>query len=90
MTNRHIEKAAQLAPIIERVHGEHHPELTRVREITEDLQRSENATAAVPLFQELRSVTEDYAIPEDVCEAFEATYRALQRADKQLTAAHSA
>lgn len=89
MTNRHIEKAAKLAPIIERVHGEHHPELTRVREITLELQDSNNATTAVPLFQELRTVTGDYAIPEDVCEAFEATYRALKRADKQLTAAHS-
>jgi len=87
MTNRHIEKAAQLAPIIERVHGEHYPELTRVREITEKLRRSNDATNAMTLFQELRSVTDNYGIPQDVCEAFEATYRALERADKHLTAA---
>jgi regulator of cell morphogenesis and NO signaling len=87
MTNRHIEKAAQLAPIIERVHGEHHPELTRVRQIAEELQRSDDATNTITLFQELRTVTENYAIPNDVCEAFEATYRALERADKHLTAA---
>lgn len=87
MTNRHIEKAAQLAPIIERVHGEHHPELTRVREITEKLRRSNDATTAMTLFQELRSVTDNYGIPQDVCEAFEATYRALERADEHLTAA---
>lgn len=87
MTNRHIEKAAQLAPIVERVHGAHHPELTRVREITEELQRTDNTTSTMTLFQELRTVTENYAIPNDVCEAFEATYHALERADKHLTAA---
>jgi regulator of cell morphogenesis and NO signaling len=86
MTNRHIEKAAQLAPIIERVHGAHHPELAQVREITDKLQRSDNTTTTMSLFQKLRTVTADYTIPHDVCEAFEATYRALERADKQLTA----
>lgn len=87
MTNRHIEKAAQLAPIIERVHGKHHPEITRVRQIIEKLQSSDSTTKTMTLFQELRTVTENYAIPKDVCEAFEATYRALERADKHLTAA---
>ena len=86
MTNWHIEQAAQLAPIGERVHGSHHPELTRVREITEELQHTDETTHTMTLFQELRTVTEDYKIPEDVCEAFEATYHALERADQQLTA----
>jgi len=87
MTNRHTETAAHLAPIIERVHGAHHPELTRVREITEELQSSDDSTTTITLFQELRTVTENYAIPDGVCEAFEATYHALESADKQLTAA---
>lgn len=87
MTNRHIEKAAQLAPIVERVHGRHHPELTRVRQLTQELQRLENRATSLTLFQELRTVTDNYAIPKDVCEAFEATYNALKRADQQLTAA---
>lgn len=86
MTNQHIEQAAQLAPIVERVHGSHHPELTRVREITEELQHADGTTHAMTLFQELRTVTEDYMIPEGVCEAFEATYHALERAEQQLTA----
>lgn len=87
MANRNIEKAAQLAPVIEHVHGEHHPELTRVREITQALYQSDNATNTPELFQELRSVTDNYAIPNDVCEAFEATYHALERADKQRAVA---
>lgn len=87
MTNRHIEKAAQLAPIVERVHGGHHPELTRVREITQALHQSDNTANGPALFQELRTVTDNYAIPNDVCEAFEATYYALESADKQHAAA---
>lgn len=87
MTNRYLEKAAQLAPIVEHVHGTHHPELTRVRQIIEELQSREDTATTLPLFQELRAVTENYAIPKDGCEAFEATYDALKRADQQLTAA---
>ena len=79
MTDQHLTKAAELAPIIERVHGENHSEMTRVREITEALQRSD-AAARTKLFAELRAVTDDYAIPGDVCETFEATYRALAAA----------
>lgn len=87
MTNRHIEKAAQLAPIVERVHGGHHPELTRVREITQALHQSDNTETTPALFQELRTVTDNYAIPNDVCEAFGAMYQALERSDKQQAAA---
>lgn len=75
------------AGFIERVHGEHHPELTRVREITEELQSLDNTTHTMVFFQELRTVTKNYAIPNDVCDAFETTYHAPERADNHLTAA---
>lgn len=77
-----LDRALELAPIIERVHGEHHPELTRVRELTEQLAADGADTRA--LFDELRVVTNGYAIPDDVCETFEATYEALQKAEKAL------
>lgn len=87
MTNQSLKTAAQLAPLIERVHGAHHPELTRVREITQELQQpSNNATRKSALFTELRSVTDNYAIPNDVCGAFEATYQALAQSDRELPA----
>lgn len=77
-----LDRALELAPIIERVHGEHHPELTRVREITEQLVAGDADSRA--LFDELRVVTNGYAIPADVCETFEATYQALEEAEKSL------
>lgn len=84
MSDQALAKALELAPIIERVHGEHHPELTRVREITEQLAASGSDEDTRALFAELRSVTNGFAIPGDVCETFEATYEALERAESEL------
>lgn len=81
--NDHISTAMQLAPVIERVHGTHHPELTRVRELTAQLSSNTDAPETDELFQELRSVTNNFAIPSGACEAFTATYSALQAADEQ-------
>lgn len=85
MSSQDLARAAELAPIIERVHGEHHPELTRVREITLALQEGDEAHNT-GLFEELRAVTQNYAIPDDVCETFEAAYQALERADRHHSA----
>lgn len=86
MTNQNLATAAQLAPIVERVHGAHHPELTRVRQLTMQLQQPANADRAGEIYQELRAVTSNYAIPSDVCEAFVATYQALEQADRARAA----
>lgn len=86
MTHQHLAQAAKLAPIVERVHGEHHPEMTRVREITETLVRTDDRNITATLFTELRDVTNNYAIPNGVCEAFEATYKSLEKADIQQAA----
>lgn len=82
MTDQAMAKAAELAPIIERVHGEHHPELTRVRELTEQLAAAGPGADVQAIFDELRVVTSDFAIPDDVCETFEATYEALQQVEQ--------
>lgn len=82
MTDQNLARAAGFAPLIERVHGANHPELTRVREITLGLQQPGNDTRTAELFKELRALTQNYALPDDACEAFEATYQALERADR--------
>lgn len=86
MTDQNLARAAELASLIERVHGATHPELTRVRQITLALQQSGNETRTIELFNELRTLTQNYALPDDACEAFEATYQALERADRQHAA----
>lgn len=87
MTDQNLAEAAEYAPIIERVHGANHPELTRVREITLEIRDSNDPQRRSVLFAELRAVTQNYAIPDDVCETFEATYKALERADRSHAAA---
>lgn len=78
-----LARALELAPVIERVHGSHHPELTRVRELTEAISRSADAATASELFRQLRTVTDNYSVPGDGCEAFHETYASLQAADKE-------
>lgn len=86
MTTQHIEQAAQFAPIVERVHGANHPELTRVRELTEAIHNLGETENASELFAELREVTNNYALPADACEAFTATYESLNAADEAYAA----
>lgn len=85
MTTAALDNALELAPLIERVHGANHPELTRVRELTEEIARTEDEGTKAELFRELRTVTDGYTVPGDGCEAFQGTYAALRLADEQLT-----
>lgn len=87
MPNHHIAKAAELAPLIERVHGAGHPELTRVRELTMALQTATGRDQADGLFTQLRQVTKNYTLPKDACEAYTAAYTALANADEAHSAA---
>ncbi len=81
----------QYVPIVERVHGEHHPEFHEVRAIFNALvEKTEAASSNRPElneeFSKLREITADYTIPDDVCESYEAVYNMLSELDK----AHSA
>lgn len=68
---------------IVKVHGAHHPELAEVRElfvaITAKLQNDLDAADLSPEFQQLQAVTDNYAIPDDACEAYQATYQLLHQ-----------
>lgn len=86
MTSQNLAKAADIAPIIEGLHGEQHPELTRVREIAQQLHTSDDAARSAELFTELRVVTNNYTLPDDACAAFTMTYEALQAADQEQSA----
>ncbi|HHW84259.1 MAG TPA: iron-sulfur cluster repair di-iron protein, ric [Actinomycetales bacterium] len=84
MTETALDRATELAPLIERVHGPNHPELTRVRELTEQIAAAGPGGAVGSLFAELRSVTNDFVLPEDACEAYTGTYEALRAAEAAL------
>lgn len=77
--------AVELAPVLERVHGANHPELTQVRELTKQLAQSTNASSTATLFAKLRDVTDGYTVPSDGCEAYVSTYASLRAADAAQT-----
>lgn len=74
----------KMTPIVARVHGDGHPELAEVRDIFKNIndkvQTSEDADLKQD-FEQLRSVTCNYEVPADGCEAYITTYELLAVAD---------
>lgn len=79
--HENLKIAAQLAPILVRVHGANHAELAQVRDLTLELTQSTGSAAISSLFAQLRDVTKNYTVPSDGCEAYVSTYEALRAAD---------
>ncbi|MDX8417116.1 iron-sulfur cluster repair di-iron protein, ric [Absicoccus intestinalis] len=69
---------------IAKVHGQHHPEVFQVRQVYEQIQKKirEGNLDVKDEFKKLRDLTGNYAIPNDVCDAFRATYTLLATFDK--------
>ncbi len=82
MASAQLEKALELAPIVERVHGPHHPEMARVRELTDAVNNAGKDENLDEVFAELRKLTDNYVAPEDTCETVEALYAALESVDQ--------
>ncbi len=84
---QYLKVLKQYVPIVDRVHGSNHPEFHDVRKVFEAmLQNIEQAGAKHPALQQefaqLRTITNTYRIPEDVCETYEAVYRMLGELDE--------
>lgn len=74
-------------PVVDRVHGAHHPEFHEVRALFDSLaQKIKEAGRGRPAleaeFLRLREVTHQYTVPEDVCESYEAVYQMLGALDR--------
>ncbi len=82
----HLPTLKQYVPVVARVHGAHHPEFHEVQAIFNGiLKKSKSKGSAKPdltgEFARLREVTDHYAVPEDVCESYEAVYGMLSELD---------
>jgi hypothetical protein len=71
---------------ITRAHGRNHPEVFEVRDIYVDIDQKvangdENLTAD---FAKLTKITNNYAIPSDVCPVFKATYHSLEEMNQLI------
>ena len=84
---RNLPKLEQFVPIVERVHGGSHPEFHAVRNVFDAIREKINGAGGErpdldDEFKELREITDNYAVPADVCETYEAVYNMLAELDK--------
>ncbi|MGX7205565.1 iron-sulfur cluster repair di-iron protein, ric [Enterococcus pingfangensis] len=84
--NENREKLALYTTAITRAHGANHPEVFEVKKIYDtiwDQLQTEGPEANLTSgFNQLRATTNNYEIPSDVCQTFEATYKMLAEADQ--------
>ena len=75
----------QYVPVVQRVHGAHHPEFHEVRAVFNTIHAKTKETKTADLneeFAQLRKITDNYVIPGDVCESYEAVYDMLKALDE--------
>ena len=88
---KHLQTLGQYVPIVARVHGKNHPEFHDVHKLFDTLAKKikEAGSEAPDLneeFTKLRKVTNNYTIPGDVCESYEAVYNMLAKLDQAYQA----
>lgn len=81
----------KFVPIVARVHGEHHPEFHDVRKVFDTINEKVNEAGAEKPelskeFTKLREITDNYTVPVDVCESYEAVYKMLSELDESYKA----
>ena len=70
-------------PIVARVHGGSHPEFHEVHQLFDLMKKGvEEGTDLSEVFEGLREVTKNYAVPSDTCESYEAVYKMLEELDQ--------
>ncbi len=85
--DENFEKLNQFTPVVDRVHGENHPEFHEVKDLWFQINdKTEEAGSGKPEleaeFSRLREITNDYKVPGDVCESYEAVYNMLEEVDE--------
>lgn len=88
---KNFERLEQFVPIVERVHGENHPEFYDVRKLFDQINaKTKEAGSEKPEIdnelKQLRQITDNYTVPDDVCESYEAVYNMLAEVDKAYKA----
>ncbi|MFA5586961.1 MAG: iron-sulfur cluster repair di-iron protein, ric [Saccharofermentanales bacterium] len=83
--DKHLETLELYVPVVDRVHGVAHPEFHGVRKLFEDIvSMTRNPSPGQDYsreFELLRNITNNYAVPCDVCETYEAVYTMLAELD---------
>lgn len=86
-----IERLDLYVPVVARVHGGSHPEFHDVKRLYDEINaKIKEAGSDKPNldneFKQLREITDNYTVPGDVCESYEAVYNMLDEMDKAYEA----
>lgn len=79
----------KFVPVVAKVHGSHHPEFYEVRDVFNTINEKTKTDEKAELteeFAKLREITDNYTVPGDVCESYEAVYKMLSDLDKSYQA----
>lgn len=84
---KHLKTLKQYVPIVARVHGDAHPEFHEVRKLFDAIIEKIKKTGTgepelTEEFAKLREITNNYTVPNDVCESYEAVYKMLADLDE--------
>lgn len=75
MNQEIIKELDKILPVVVRVHGDHHPELTQVAALYAQLKQTPDARTA----EVLREVTANFTAPADACPTFQKAYADLAK-----------
>lgn len=83
---KYFKMLEQYVPIVARVHGNNHNEFHEVHKLFDTIINKTNDAGIKPNldeeFKQLREITNDYKVPNDVCESYAAVYNTLSEVDK--------
>ena len=90
-TKANLKSLEQFVPVVDRVHGAHHPEFHDVKRVFEEINEKIKATSKDKPnldneFKELREITDNYTVPGDVCESYEAVFKMLSLVEEAYKA----
>ena len=85
---KNLKTLKQYVPVVARVHGASHPEFHDVRKVFDTIveKANEEKPQLNEEFAKLREITDDYKVPGDVCESYEAVYKMLAELDNAYQA----
>lgn len=82
---KYLKTLIQYVPVVNRVHGNSHPEFREVKssfdQIVLKIKDVNNDLNLETDFENLRKITNNYKVPNDVCESYEAVYMMLEQLD---------
>lgn len=75
-----VKELDKILPVVVRVHGDHHPELREVGELYSQLK----AAPGQDVIDRLKTVTQNFTVPEDACPTYAKAYKDLEALIQEL------